>query len=67
MSNLVLRFPDGTETPLGAAATHGRGTHGSLGDSFLSRQHFALKPVEGLTDVVMLTNLGRNRECQGGG
>jgi hypothetical protein len=62
MSSLLLRFPDGTETPLDAAMTHGRGTHVSLVDSFLSRQHIRLAPIEGLQDVVMLTNLGRNRE-----
>lgn len=62
MSFLLLRFPDGTKAPLDAAATHGRGTHASLVDSFLSRQHMRMAPVEGLLDVVMLTNLGRNRE-----
>lgn len=62
MYPLFLRFPDGTEAPFDAAATHGRGTHASLTDSFLSRQHICLAPVDGLQDVVMLTNLGRNRE-----
>ena len=64
MGPLLLVFPDGSKAPLDTAATtHGRGTHDSLIDSFLSRQHVSLAPVEGVEGVVMLTNLGQNREC----
>lgn len=63
MGHLVLRFPDSSEAPLTAAATHGRGTHASLDDVFLSREHLSLTPVLGAGDVVLLKNLGRNREC----
>lgn len=64
--HLLLHFPDGSSTPLAAAATHGRGSHASLVDAFLSRQHIALIPVDGLPageELVMLKNLGCNREC----
>jgi len=59
---LLLVFPDGSKAALDADSTHGRGTHTSLVDSFLSRQHMSLKRIEGLQDVVVLTNLGQNRE-----
>lgn len=65
MAPLFLQFPDGTVVPLNAGATHGRGTHASLVDSFLSRQHLSLTPVEGVQGVVTLTNLGRNRKYKG--
>jgi hypothetical protein len=62
--HLQLQLPDGSRQALPpTGVTFGRGNPPSLQDDFLSREHVALAPVDGLPDAAMLTNLGRNREC----
>lgn len=59
---LVVELPDGSSASVDGPAAFGRGQPPCLADSFLSRQHMLLTPLESQADGLMLTNQGQNGE-----
>lgn len=66
MSPLVLQLPCGNRQSIASSVTFGRGNPSSLTDGIMSRQQVQLVPVEGLGQVLQLTNLGLNRKVAAG-
>lgn len=58
----MVELPDGSSASVDGPTAFGRGQPPCLADSFLSRQHMLLTPLEGQADVLMLTNQGQNGE-----
>jgi hypothetical protein len=66
MSPVVLQLPCGSRQSITSSVTFGRGNPSSLTDAIMSRQQVQLIPVEGVGQVLHLTNLGLNRKNPAG-
>lgn len=58
----MAELPDGSSASVDGPTAFGRGQPPRLADSFLSRQHMLLTPLEGQANALMLTNQGQNGE-----